>query len=104
MVYFIKVSPCSKDELIRAGTCTTNKIGKSRVRPSPRGRVAVSEQILHHMRNQAYSGRSTQRTRGTLRQYQAHKIKMTAPQKENRATVASLSKWEKSMVRLQARL
>ena len=38
----------SKDELIRAGTCSTNKIGKSRVRPSSEGRVAVSEQILHH--------------------------------------------------------
>ena len=94
MVYFIKVAPCSKDELIRAGTCATNKIGKSRVRPSPRGRVAASEQILHHKQNQAHSGRSTHRTRGTLWQYQAHKSMMTAPRKENRATVASLAEWD----------
>ena len=84
------MAPCSKDELVRAGTCALNKIGKRRVRPSPGGRVAVSEQILHHKRNQAHSGRSTNRTRGTWQQYQAHMIRMTAPQKENRATVASL--------------
>ena len=37
MVYFIKVAPCSKNELIQAWSCATNKIGKSRVRPSPGG-------------------------------------------------------------------
>ena len=79
MVYFIMVARCSKGELIREGTCAIKKIGKSRVRPSPGGRVAVSEQILHYKRNQAHSGRSTHRTRGTLWQYQTHKSKMTEP-------------------------
>ena len=91
------VAPCSKDELVRAGTCATNKIGKRRVRPSPEGRVAVSEQILHQKRNQAHSGRSTNRTRGTWLQYQAHESRMTAPRKENRTT-GEPPEWEKSAV------
>ena len=61
------------------------------MRPSPGGRVAVSEQMLHHKQNQAHSGCSTHRARGS---YQAHKSKMTAPRKENRATVASLPEWD----------
>ena len=69
---------------------TEPRIGKSRVRPCPKGEVTVSEQILS-LANPAHSGRSTHRTRGTKWRYQARKSKMTAPHKENNATVASLA-------------
>ena len=57
------------------------KIEKRRVRPCPKGQVTVSEQILS-LANPAHSGCSTQRTRGTNWQYQAHTSKSTAPRKE----------------------
>ena len=70
-----------KDELVRAGTRTTNKIGKRRVRPCPKGQVTVSEQILS-LAKPAHSGCSMYRTRGTSWQYQAHTSKMTEHRKE----------------------
>ena len=57
------------------------KIEKHRVRPCPKGQVTVSEQILS-LTNPAHSGHSTQRTRGTNWQYQAHTSKSTVPRKE----------------------
>ena len=57
------------------------KIEKCRVRPCPKGKVTVSEQILS-LANPAHSGRSTQRSRGINWQYQAHTSKSTAPRKE----------------------
>ena len=44
-VYFNKVAG-GKDELLQAGTCATNMIGKHRVRPCLKGQVTVPEQIL----------------------------------------------------------
>ena len=73
------------------------KIGKHRVQPSPGGRVAVSEQILPH--------KQTEPTVGVLCtelvvkwQCQARKSRTTAPRKENRATVASLSRTGRSQL------
>ena len=45
-IYFNMWHLDCKDKLVRAGTWTTNKIGKRRVLPCPKGQVAVSEQIL----------------------------------------------------------
>ena len=66
------------------------KIEKPRVRPSRKGQVTVSKQILS-LANSSHSGRSIHRTRGTNWQYHAHTSKLLHYEKRC-ATVASLSR------------
>ena len=71
----------------------TNKIGKRRVRPCPKGQVTVSEQILP-LANPAHSGHSMHRTRDINWQYQAHTSRMTAPQKEHVSQWQACPEWD----------
>ena len=120
-MFLIKVVPNGKDLLDWAENLCHKKIGKSWSQPvmatCPTGCVAQIGSIWadtapRRKQNPAHSGRPEQQDEWHLGQYQARKSRMTAPQWENRATVASLPEWDevssevtyewKSMVHLQA--
>ena len=124
---------CLQERARLSRNLSHNKIGKRRVRPCPKGQVTVSEQILS-LANPAHSGRpmqrtrgkvavsgshereycttkrdvpqwrSTQRTRGTNLQYQAHTSKSTAPRKEMCHSGESVPSGTKSAVSWLMRL
>ena len=76
-IYFNRFRLFARTSLVKQ-ELEPQKIEKRRVRPCPKRQVTVSEQILS-LANPVHSGCSTQRTRGTNWQYQAHTSKSTVP-------------------------
>ena len=64
------------------------------MRPCPIGRVTVSEQILRHKQSPAHSGRPAQQDVVAPMAVSSSQEQDDRPQKEARATVASLPEWD----------